>query len=337
MEQKFAELVQSSQNIVVTSHISPDPDAVASSLLLAETLKLNFPDKKITLALEDQPAQNLNFLHGFGDIVFGPLVTTVESTQPDLFIITDADDYDRVSRTEGQKLHDYLVQHAVPVAVIDHHAPDEHSIQTNVINRRGPAAAQEVYHLCFMVLNWQKPEDYATTTLLGIIIDTVRFRYENPLHRETFEIVNDLLDAGADIQRLEDRIDRYTDAQMEVLAELLSHTTHENDYSYSFVSDEFFKSFMDAGKPYAEMKSILGMFGDEFIRKIGERRWGFTVYQDPTVPDTYKVSFRAITGAKNVQEIAVKLGGGGHIPAAAATIKAKTISEALIIVAKAIQ
>jgi phosphoesterase RecJ-like protein len=337
MEEKFKQLVVAANKIVVTAHIAPDPDAVASSLLLTETLKTNFPEKQTELVLEERPAENLNFLYGFNDMRNMPLADALKEIKPDLVIITDTDNFDRVSRSRANDIRDYLKSNNVPVAVIDHHERDERDTLAVIINRHAAAAAEEVYHLCFDVYGWKKPEGYAETTLLGIVMDTVRFRYENPLHRETFAIVNDLLDAGADIQRLQDKIDRYTDDQMAIMTQLAVNMKAEGDHTYSYIEDDFFKQYMAAGKSYADFKAIIGMYNDEFIRKVADRRWGYIVYQDPSLPNTYKVSFRAITGAKDVRAIALILKGGGHVPAAAATLKATNISAALAQVRDAIK
>jgi len=78
---KFMQLVESSQRILITSHISPDPDAISSVLLLGTTLGQNYPNKQIGMALEEEP-QGLDFLSGYKDIKFGLLAEKVSGFKP---------------------------------------------------------------------------------------------------------------------------------------------------------------------------------------------------------------------------------------------------------------
>jgi nanoRNase/pAp phosphatase (c-di-AMP/oligoRNAs hydrolase) len=54
------------------------------------------------------------------------------------------------------------------------------------------------------------------------------------------------------------------------------------------------------------------------------------VYKDPSEDQgEYSVSFRAISGTKDVSELARRLDGGGHKAAAGGHIEAKDMSEAI--------
>src|SRR3990167_6708659 len=68
--EEFKQLLVSSKKILVTSHISPDPDAVCSTLLLGTALKTNYPDKNTEMVLEEHPAKALDFLDGYQQIKF---------------------------------------------------------------------------------------------------------------------------------------------------------------------------------------------------------------------------------------------------------------------------
>src|SRR6185312_16790567 len=94
--------------IFISSHIGPDPDAVSSSLLLAEILRKNYPDKAIHHILEEHPNSDLRFLHRFETISFRPALQALKEVKPDLFIVTDANNFDRVSRTQGAEIREYV-------------------------------------------------------------------------------------------------------------------------------------------------------------------------------------------------------------------------------------
>ena len=119
---KFKKIIDSTPRILVTSHISPDPDALASVLLLGTTLKLNYPDKDVLMILEEEP-EGLEFLTGYKEVKFQSLIDALNSHKPDLFILLDAVNYERCSRNDGDAVRRYLKDNKVATAIIDHHEP----------------------------------------------------------------------------------------------------------------------------------------------------------------------------------------------------------------------
>lgn len=323
MEQQLQNLILQANKLLVTSHISPDADAVCSSLLLAETLKTNFSEKKTRLVLEEKPNQDYSFLPTYQSIEFKPLLAALQEDGPELLIIVDANNFSRISRNDAEALRTLIHQNNVKTAIIDHHEPADKDPTNIFINNLAPASAQEVYSLCFERLNLQKPSGYAEITMLGILSDTRRFKYHNPMHRETFRIVSDLIDANADIEKLENQISRYSPAQLEVVSHLSSNAVStEYDYNYSFVNDDFAATWLTSGKSIDDYKTGCEIFINQFIRNLGANTWGFVVYPDLIAGQgNYAVSFRALWG-RDVSIIARALGGGGHKSAAAAKVQA---------------
>jgi phosphoesterase RecJ-like protein len=168
--------------------------------------------------------------------------------------------------------------------------------------------------------------------MLGILSDTFRFRYDNPLHKETFRIVSELIDAGASIEKLESRLNRYSKPQMQVLAHLAENiiANDEAGFSYSWVYDDFAKKWIEQGNSTEDFKAGCELFVNQFIRNIDQNLWGFIVYQDFSAGDrNYSVSFRSDGGQKDVSAIAKSLGGGGHKPAAGAKFEAAGMMDAI--------
>lgn len=334
---KFHDLIEDSGAILVTSHISPDPDAISSVLLLAETLRANFKDKKVVAAMEEKPSQDLSFLSGYEHITFQPLKLAVEN-QPQLLIIVDANSFMRVSRKSAEEIKSLVQEKSIKTAVIDHHEPQDKD-QTDVyINSGCPATVQEIYSLLFENYKLFKPQGYEEITLLGILSDTNRFRYKNPKHRETFALVSDLIDAGADIEKLEARLDSYSLEQLEVFGELINNLVSDTGFNYSFISDEFMAEWQAQSKNLDEFHSGTDMFVNGYIRNVKPNTWGFIVYKDPMFEKpTYHVSFRAANGSRDVSAIARALGGGGHKPAAGAVIEAPDLEAATYKIRAAIE
>jgi len=329
-------LIENSNRILITSHISPDPDAVCATLLMGTTLRLNFPDKSVQMVLEEEPNRDLSFLTGFGDLRFEDVLAVAQDFKPDLFIIVDAMNFQRVSRSEGVELKKLIAEELqAKLAIIDHHTQVGLEQSDIYVNNQLPATAQEIYDLLFKKASLDRPEGFAQTTLLGIISDTSRFKYKNPAHRQTFEIVSELIDAGASIEMLEYRLDRYTKRQIAVFSVLAKNLTDNGrGYTYSYIG----KSDIDQSN-MEDVKAACEIFTDQFIRNIGDNYWGFIVYpEDSNGRTTYSVSLRSVNDVQDVSEIAGKLGGGGHKAAAGAKgIEAINVMQAIEKIKRAVE
>ncbi len=336
--QELKELIESSKNILITSHISPDPDAVSSTLLLGRTLKHNYPDKQVEMVLEESPSKDLGFLTDYQEIKFLSLLEFIENFQPDLFIILDGNSFKRVSRVNGNEIKDLLSKISCKTVIIDHHEEADRDTAEIFINNKRPATAEEVYVVCFEQLMLTKPEDSAEVTLLGIVSDTQRHRFDHPGYRETYRIVSDLLDEGASIEKLEVKLEHFTKKQMEVLSELIKNIIDSGEgYTYSYVSDEFKHEYMKVNKTTQYIKDACDEFINRYVRAFEDNQWGFVVYPElVNGVEKYSVSMRSVVGVKDVSEIARKLGGGGHKPAAGAKLQANSVEEALKIVKAAL-
>ena len=336
MVTKLKKLIESSDKILITSHISPDPDALASVLLLGTTLKLNYPDKEVLIILEEKP-EGLEFLAGYKEVKFQSLIDALNSYKPELFILLDAVNYERCSRNDGDAIRRYLKDNKVATAIIGHHEPTGKD-DTNVYIHQGSiATVQDVYEVCFEHLGLKKPEGYGETTMLGIYSDSGGFTYANPRHRQTFKIVSDLIDDGVNLEVIRSQLRRYTTDQLIALGEFARNVTTNGQYSYSYISDEFVADWQKANRPVLSLNTAAAIFVDQFIRNIDGLNWGFIVYLNPLAGENmYSLSLRSQADAKDVSQIANKFGGGGHKPAAGAKIEAKSIREALAKVKAAI-
>ena len=336
MVTKLKKLIESSNKMLITSHILPDPDALASVLLLGTTLKLNYPDKEILMILEEEP-EGLEFLAGYKDIRFEPLTDASNSYKPDLFILLDAVNYERCSRNDGAAVRQYLKDNKVATVIIDHHESAGKDDTDVHIHQGSIATVQDVYEVCFDHLGLKKPEGYGDTTMLGIYSDSGGFTYANPRHRQTFMIVSDLIDDGVNLELIRSRMRKYTTDQLIALGEFARNVTTNGQYSYSYLSDEFVASWQEANRPVLSLNTAAAIFVDQFIRNIDGLNWGFIVYLNPLAGENmYSLSLRSQANARDVSQIANKFGGGGHKPAAGAKIEAKSIREALAKVKAAI-
>jgi len=334
---KFSKLIDSSSWILVITHVGPDPDAFCSLLLMGTTLALNYPDKQVMMSSEELTG-GLSFLPNYKEVKLQPLQVAVDRAKPDLIIMVDAMNLGRCTRGDAAKLVASLKTAGTKLAIIDHH--EQVGVETNdfYLNQGSPAAVQDVYELLFDQLKLKKPVGYAEITLLGLYADTGGFIYENPRHKDTFKLVDGLLDAGASLERIKNQVDRGSPDSLRALGEFCRNLVYGREYSYSFISDEFTEEWQEAGKSFDDIKLAVGHFANDYVRNVGESYWGFVVYRDlPATPGTYGVSLRAESGSRDVAAIAKHLGGGGHKPAAGVKIKADNVQAVVRIVKDAIE
>ncbi|HSW78762.1 MAG TPA: DHH family phosphoesterase [Candidatus Babeliales bacterium] len=326
---EFKRLTGSCDKILITSHISPDPDALSSVILLGTTLKENYPDKEIQMVIEEEPL-GLNFLPHYQEVAYGSILQSLKSGNTGMLILVDANSVERVSRTDSSEIRKFIEENNLRTVIIDHHEPVNKDKSDVYINQGSPAAVQDVYELCFYTLNYKKPRGYADVAMAGLYADTNGFSYRNRRHSSTFKLADELITAGADIERINNLIRQYTFDDMEVLEELIKNVADGNGYTYSFISDEFVKNWSESGKDGAGLHKGVEIFVNGFIRNIGGNLWGFIAYCNPLHGDKiYSASFRSVGDAKDVSAIAVSLGGGGHKPAAGAKFAAGSIDDAI--------
>lgn len=331
MIDEFKKLIDQSDKILVTSHISPDPDAFCSTLLLGNTLKLNYPAKKVATSLEELPV-GLGFLDGASEVENESLLQKTQTMEPDLLVMLDGNNYDRFSRKNGSELRSLVKEEGIKTVIIDHHELTGKDEVNVFINRHSPATTQDVYQILFNDLKFRKPNGYAQTAMLGFYADTGGLTYI-----KDFDFANQLLADGANIEAARNKLHQYTEADMKAIGALASNTTHGNDYSYSFLTDDFIEQWLASGKSQADLQASTNAFVNEFIRNIEGRSWGFIVYRNSLEGDNvYSISFRALGDTKDVSEIAAKLNGGGHKPAAGAKVQAASVQGAIEAVQQAI-
>lgn len=97
--EKLKELISKSRNVVITCHLSPDGDALGSSLGLKHVLScLGIECRVIT---PDCPPQSLSFLPGYNDVMpLSRYETLVRShvNRADLIFCLDYNELKRVDR-----------------------------------------------------------------------------------------------------------------------------------------------------------------------------------------------------------------------------------------------
>ncbi|MCA9913358.1 MAG: DHH family phosphoesterase, partial [Anaerolineae bacterium] len=179
------EAIRTAQKILVVSHVSPDGDAIGSSLGLANALQQM--GKDVTVANDDGVPPFLRWLPGAEDIV-----TEVTSGEFDLMISTDSSDEIRTGKVGA-----YGRAHSAKVINLDHHPTNTFFGDIYLVVPTTVSATEIVFDW------WQHAgieihREIAIPLLTGLVTDTNGFRVSAVTAR-TLQIAQALMQYGASL------------------------------------------------------------------------------------------------------------------------------------------
>lgn len=311
-----AEAIRSSQKPLLCGHIMPDGDSLGSALALG--LGLQELGKQVTIFSSDPIPDLYSFLPGIERIAVGE----VPLHEYDLLIAVDCSVPERL----GKAIKPYLTK-GLPVAIIDHHVNDDPFGQYNYI-RTEAAATGEIIMDLLDLLNINLNLDLAINLYAAIVTDTGSFRYENTTS-ETHKRTARLLSHGVPVSRISNFIFGEQPLKSLRLLEIALRTLGVSQcgrIAWMSISKADIKAVG------ATEQNIEGLIN--YPRKIKgvELAILFRELEDNRV----KVGFRSKYHI-DVNLLAKKFGGGGHVRASGCTIespielvKEKVIREALI-------
>jgi phosphoesterase RecJ-like protein len=210
--QRAQEIIDSSKNIVLSTHQSPDGDAVGSVGAMSQLLKaLN---KNVKVVFPDDVPSNLNWVPGTQSaLVFKQDSNGVEQamSEADLLIILDYNHLGRIG--DGvKKCIERNLDH-LKVILIDHHEQPAEFPQVIYSDTSICSTCEMVFHFAG-AMNWLEKLDVPIMEAIycGMMTDTMSFRFPS-VTAETHEIVSFMMKKGLkphvvheqvhDVQRLE--------------------------------------------------------------------------------------------------------------------------------------
>jgi len=301
--QKTADLINKSNNVLMTTHTKPDGDACGAFVAMTETL--NTLGKKATsVTLSDIP-QWYAFLFAEKAPVLGKDITVeqLQGSAFDLVIIVDTNSYSQLA-----KLTEFLKQNDTPVLVIDHHKASNGIGDVELIDSSAAAACLIIYDL-LKFANWPITESIAKALFVGITMDTGWFQFKNTDSR-AHRVCAELIDFGLDSAQLyRDLYQNYSRCRFELMVAMLN--TLEFHFDGRYVTQHLRGTdFERTGAAFSDTENLI----DE-CRRIASVEVAALFVE---LPDGHiKVSLRS-TGTVDVRKIAQKFGGGGHTMASGA-------------------
>lgn len=191
-------LIDNASKVVVVCHMSPDGDAVGSSLAMAKIMdKLG---KDVHIVVPDPYLANLKILPGAKEIVESskyPDFARQLFDEADLIFCLDFNELARVGRLE-----EILKEAKAPKILIDHHLNPTVEADVVISHPEMSATAYLVFRfLCRLELFNFIDKDIAQCLLAGMMTDTGNFAY-NCSDPELFVVVAELIKKGADKEKL---------------------------------------------------------------------------------------------------------------------------------------
>ncbi|MCI5701649.1 MAG: bifunctional oligoribonuclease/PAP phosphatase NrnA [Erysipelotrichaceae bacterium] len=166
-------LIEKFEVIVLARHVGPDPDAMASTMALKDSILYTFKDKKV-----------YNVGSGSSRFTYFGKLDRIENPKNALLIVLDTPD---IRRIDGITLTDYE-----KIVKIDHHPFVEKFADIEYINDKSSSASELVLDL-INETPLKMNEDIASKIYLGIVSDTNRFMFNNSTG-DTFKKVAKLID-----------------------------------------------------------------------------------------------------------------------------------------------
>ncbi len=290
----IAGAIRKAESVCVCSHINPDGDTIGSAL--AMRLALLEMGKRVRVFCQDKVPDQVLFLPGAEEIQR----PEANAERYDLFLSVDASDEARLG--SGLRLRDCCAHSAQ----IDHHGTNPGYAEINSVDGDASATCTMIGEQ-LRVLGVPLNREIAECLYIGISTDTGNFSFDCT-DAEAFRVMGDLMEAGLPLAELSMRMFREkSKAQYLLLGRAIARTRFEDDGRIA-VTTLTRRDFEDCGALSEHADTIVN-YG---LETVGTK---MAVLARETDDGRIKFSLRA-RDPLTVDDVAAKLGGGGHPRAA---------------------
>lgn len=299
MIKEIIEAITRGQSFLVTAHVRLDGDALGSEL--AVYLMLKDLGKKVVVYNQDATPVHYRFLPASENIVHAPGAME----QYDTAMILDCSELERV----GEQAE--AIGEIINLINIDHHISNDGFCDLKLIDARASSTGELIFRL-MQEMGFKLTKDICTNLYAAILTDTGGFRYSNT-RRDALWAAGTLVENGADPQWISENIyESDPPAKLKLRARTLetlsldmgskvgSLTVTQKMLQETGASMDYTEGFVDIPRAVQGIE----------IAALYTQMNG----------NGFKISLRS-KGRVNVERIAKKFGGGGHVNAAACRIE----------------
>jgi phosphoesterase RecJ-like protein len=299
MISEIIKAINEGQNFLITAHIRLDGDALGSELALY--LMLKEMGKKAVVYNQDRTPERYEFLPAAHNISHS--LNNVE--QYDTCFVLDCSDLTRVGdEAENIRKIKKLIN-------IDHHVSNNGFCSLKMLDAKASSTGELVFRL-MREMRFKMSRNICTNLYAAIITDTGSFRYSSTT-KETFLAAGILVGEGASPQRIAENIyESDSPARLKLLAKALETLSLdlENKIGSMVVTQ---KDLQETGAAWEHTEGFVDI--PRTVRGIE-----ISILYTQRGEDSFKLSLRS-KAQVNVEKVAKKFSGGGHIHASSCWIK----------------
>lgn len=301
---RFCEVIKEANNIVLTSHIRPDCDALGSCLGMAGILRAL--GKKVRIVCGQSVPPNLQFIDPNKEIMcIDEDIKAEELADADLHMILDTSAWKQIG-----PMSDAIRNSTYKKIIFDHHQGED-DIDAELFKN---TTAEAVGRMCVEAaehLGVELTPEIATPLFAAIATDTGWFRFPSA-DQTTYQIAAKLIEAGASPAKIYgDLYERETAGRVRLRGTVLARLEVELDgiLAHTYLLKE---DYGNTGAHPTDTEDLINL-----ALEIEGTKFAVIMIEQPD--GGFKMSFRSRCGVQ-CNEVAAEFGGGGHKAAAGAFI-----------------
>lgn len=312
--EQLAKQIKKAKRVAIFLHRNPDEDSIGNALAIR--LWLEKEGKRVQVFSFEKTDGQFNKLKAFGKI-------TVTSPQ-------------KFNKLEAKKFSHFIYPDIASLSMIndefiypstgynvrlDHH-PGESWADLEIVDTTASSTAEVTVEI-FNELKIEWDKNIASLLMLALIGDTLNFQTPSTTER-TFKTAGFLLSQGADLvwaNRL--YYSKLSAGELKNYATLLKNM--EVDEKRELVWFGLDKSYMAQDEPGYRGRLIDFLTNNVRMLSRPERYVVVSYFE----PGGYRVNFRSSKKEVDVRKWALEFGGGGHVNASGAMVKADNIKQAM--------
>jgi phosphoesterase RecJ-like protein len=285
-------MIKESHNVLMVSHKDADGDTLGSALAMAGVVATM--GKSVAVRVPPPVPQLYSFLPGF------ELINQEEGSPPDLVLVMDASNLDRLSDTLGK------LPETTRVVNIDHHVSNTMFGNVNLVVSGASSTAEVTFDL-FKEWGVEISAAAASNLYCGVFTDTGGYRHENTTYK-ALAMGAELVSLGADAAGIAMRVYKNRKISSIKLSALVMATVGF-DCDDRLVHGYVTQAMLDkAGAQLDEADGMIDMLNSVDGLELA-------LFFKEMAPAVTKASIRS-RGQANANALATQFGGGGHERAA---------------------
>lgn len=301
---RFREVIDAASNIILTSHIRPDCDALGSCLGMAGILESL--GKKVRIVCGQSVPPNLEFIDPTNRIMcIGEDIQPADLADADLHIILDTSAWIQLG-----PMADVIKSSTYKKIIFDHHVGED-DIDAELFKN---TTAEAVGRMCVEAadhLDVKLTPEIASPLFAALATDTGWFRFTS-VKESTYDAAAKLVAGGAVPAKIYGHLyERETVGRVRLRGTVLArvHTEIGGRFAHTYILPE---DFTNTGAEQTDTEDLINLAleieGTRFaVILVGQQAGG------------YKLSFRSRCDS-HANVVAQEFGGGGHKAAAGAFI-----------------